>query len=53
MYHPFGKSTIDHAYTNCEHVSENGVINDLNGDHAPIYVVRKQKTVKRVVEFLE
>ena len=41
-FHPFGRSTIDHTYTNCEHVSEHGVVNDLNGDHAPIYVVKKQ-----------
>ena len=35
-FHPRVKSTIDHVYTNCRFVSENGVIN------APIYMVKKQ-----------
>ena len=42
-YHPHGKSTLDHVYTNCPHVSECGVINDMYGDHAPVYVIKKQK----------
>ena len=44
-FHPFGKSTIDHTYTNCDHVSECGVVNDINGDHAPIYTIKKQANV--------
>ena len=47
-FHPHGKSTLDHTYTNCPFVSENGVLNDMFGDHAPTYVVKKQdKVVKK------
>ena len=42
-FHPHGRSSLDHVYTNCKHVSHNGVINDKFGDHVPVYVVKKQK----------
>ena len=47
-FHPRGKSTLDHIYTNADHVSEYGVLNDMNGDHAPVYVVKKQPTVLKI-----
>ena len=53
-FHPHGKSTLDHVYTNCMHVSEFGVVNDMYGDHAPVYVIKKQapapkKVMKEIV----
>ena len=37
---------LDHIYTNCIFVSENGLATDAISDHTPVYALKKQPKTK-------
>ena len=45
-FHPLGNSTLDHIYTNCAHVMDNGLVKEVLSDHAAVYAIKKQKPCK-------
>ena len=51
-FHTYGRSTLDHCYTNCPHVRQGGVINAMFGDHAPIYIIKKQIIIILIQGFI-